>query len=1163
MRNTKLKMQASLNPVENMFRSFLLFTLITAGSVAQAQIGTYNFTGVASPCTENLAVNSQPSGAVFSSFSRSNVTDSCSGTAFRSFNCNTGAGYDPAEYVYFSLDAASGYNLSFTTADMLQFKARVNADNGALDKIKVEYSLDGAAFVFMTEYDLDAVPMASQPLKVFSFPANITSVTGGIIEFRISVYSVLNSATLFIIDDAQLFGTINCTNLTYSSATTSQVLASWPQGSIDSPVIGIEVTTSGACGSLSLTGFDLATTGSTNPATDLSAAKIYYTGTSPYFSTTTLFGSVSSPNGAFSISGSQSLTTATTYYFWLAYDIKSGAGCGDLLDATCNVIYAGGANVPLVIAPPGVTDVLPTMTYQSSLVTQVNNAADVSPGSTGNLSIGIQVTTLSSCNPISASSFSFNTTGDAGSTNPSGDILNAKLWYTGTSGAFATTAQIGSQVISPNGYFKINGFSQVLAEGTNYFWLTYDAAPGATQGNKLDARCDTVIIAGSPKLPSTSNPTGSRSIGPVAGTYIVNSNNDVNDGTCNTAHCSFREAIRASNSDGISPSTILFDIPGASPHTITLTGDWYSCYGVVSEYISSSVIIDGTSQPGYSGVPIIEINANGYFSPLNITNTGCNPLSTDGTTIKALILNRNIGCGLYAQSGNNFLIDNCYIGTDATGTSDLSGTNTGGIFIAGTSNSTISNCVISGNNGTGIMGGNNNINLTIVGNKIGTNAAGTAAIPNSGYGIALGSASATSGFKIGGTSAASRNIISGNTLTGVFISGTNTGGSIKGNYIGTDVTGTAAIGNGGHGVHITSWTSFSDVTGHSVGGYGTGAANIIANNTGSGIAIERVAAHNCYQNLISRNLIYNNGSPTNKPIKLNLTAGQEGNSNYTKPTVTSVSSTSVSGTALISQVGDTIEVFASNGADVDCKNLHKFLGKTVVTAGGAWTLSGITGLNSGDEVKATVRNNTNNNTSECSVCFTAVLPVEMLSFTVELIENLPVGKEGDQVLCKWTTTAEINNDFFIVERSKNLQEWEYVGTVKGAGNTTQQTDYSLLDEQPYSGTSYYRLKQVDFNSDYEYFGPVPVHIDGVEIITIYPTPAGDHISYSLISSVEGNFTLTVLDILGRKVIQTTEMIHRGENKFPLSLNSIAEGYYLLRLEEINGNTRTQKQFVVR
>ena len=184
------------------------------------------------------------------------------------------------------------------------------------------------------------------------------------------------------------------------------------------------------------------------------------------------------------------------------------------------------------------------------------------------------------------------------------------------------------------------------------------------------------------------------------------------------------------------------------------------------------------------------------------------------------------------------------------------------------------------------------------------------------------------------------------------------------------------------------------------------------------------------------------------------------------------------------------------------------------------------------------------------------LPVDLLTFRAEPTEN-------KYVTTTWNTTSETNNDYFLVERSYDLQNWEYAGKLKGAGNASVQHTYSLLDKQPYQGTSYYRLKQVDFNGDNEYYGPVPVRLDGMEILSIYPAPATDHISYSVVSSSESYVTLIIVDIQGRRVMNKIVLIHQGENKFSVPLNGMSEGYYLLRLEEVNGNSKTQKQFVVR
>lgn len=148
------------------------------------------------------------------------------------------------------------------------------------------------------------------------------------------------------------------------------------------------------------------------------------------------------------------------------------------------------------------------MSYVSCTTTQTNTNS-VAPGETNREIIGIEIVTTGTNNPLSATSFTFST---AGSTAPLTDIQNARLWYTGNSNTFAATTQVGSAVASPNGAFTINGFTQGLAGGTNYFWLTYDIRPGATINDFADASCTSLTAGGSARTPSTTAPAGNRQI---------------------------------------------------------------------------------------------------------------------------------------------------------------------------------------------------------------------------------------------------------------------------------------------------------------------------------------------------------------------------------------------------------------------------------------------------------------------------------------------------------------------------------------------------------------------------------------------------------------------------------------------------------------------------
>jgi hypothetical protein len=146
--------------------------------------------------------------------------------------------------------------------------------------------------------------------------------------------------------------------------------------------------------------------------------------------------------------------------------------------------------------------------------------------------IGIQIVTSGNVNAIGVNSFTLNASG----TTNLADISNAKLFYTGNSGVFAATSQFGLTVATiTSSDFTITG-SQVLSEYTNYFWLTYDIAAGATIGNLADASCLNVSIGTQTFVPTISSPTGGTQIGTIANMAYVNSfavqiTDEVNVGT--------------------------------------------------------------------------------------------------------------------------------------------------------------------------------------------------------------------------------------------------------------------------------------------------------------------------------------------------------------------------------------------------------------------------------------------------------------------------------------------------------------------------------------------------------------------------------------------------------------------------------------------------------
>lgn len=304
--------------------------------------------------------------------------------------------------------------------------------------------------------------------------------------------------------------------------------------------------------------------------------------------------------------------------------------------------------------------------------------------------------------------------------------------------------------------------------------------------------------------------------------FVVDRNDDANVGACTAApnDCTLRGAINSANVLA-GADTISFAI-GSGVQSIAVGAGGLPA-------ISDPVTIDGTTQPGFTNTPLIELNGNGAdISGLHF--------SAASSTVRALVINRFGRNGIRLTGGGN-RIHGCFIGTDVTGTAALgngtgvaidnaSGNLVGSVF-AGTGN------VISGNNGVGVDISGPSASANVVqGNLIGTDLTGTAALGNGGVGVFDAGRDDTT---IGGTVAGARNVISGNGGDGVHIlrDGFGSGGNtmVQGNFIGTDVTGTVRLGNAGAGVSVNAADN------NTIGGTTAAARNLISGNVLAGVVL--------------------------------------------------------------------------------------------------------------------------------------------------------------------------------------------------------------------------------------------------------------------------------------------------------------------------------------
>ncbi|MEI2751790.1 MAG: cadherin-like domain-containing protein [Nitrospira sp.] len=434
---------------------------------------------------------------------------------------------------------------------------------------------------------------------------------------------------------------------------------------------------------------------------------------------------------------------------------------------------------------------------------------------------------------------------------------------------------------------------------------------------------------------------------------------------------SLREAIiAANNTPGL--NVIGFGIAGTGTHTILVTA--------ALPTITDAVVIDATTDDSVAANgnrPAIALDGGHSVAGSGLVLSA----SADGSTIRGLIIRgfNSHGIQIEAGSSGNTIAGN-YIGS-----LDFNGANAGagaqnlgeGIAVFGDNNiiggvTAADRNIISGNAYAGIsVSGEAADGNQILGNYIGLDAAGTGAIGNRSGIWVSGGADAT---LIGGTTAAHRNVIAVTVNEGIGIVDTGTNDTIvQGNYIGTDATGTAAMGTG------RSAVTAAGGTGTVIGGDTVGAGNVIANSAADGVRVYNTGTSAS----ILGNAIYNNAQEgidvRNDGVSLNDGALLAGEPNlmmdfpvFTESSV-SGSTLTVAGYIGVNPLGDTdfagarVEMFLSSN-DGAYGEGQVFLGFLTADANGRFsgTLTLTTAVQVGDHLTATATSTTNQTSEFCA-----------------------------------------------------------------------------------------------------------------------------------------------------------------------------------------------------
>jgi|GEM_PF-6558953 len=670
--------------------------------------------------------------------------------------------------------------------------------------------------------------------------------------------------------------------------------------------------------------------------------------------------------------------------------------------------------------------------------------------------------------------------------------------------------------------------------------------------------------------------------------------------------------------------------------TITIGGILAGEDNTISGNGSDGIRFEGTTNATVQG-NFIGTNATGTGAIGNGENgiagyTGSNNNLIGGTVAAARnIISGNNVDGIhydgFTTACNDLLIKNNYIGTNAAGTGAAAtfGNGQGGIVVT-------NNClrliiggttaaernIISGNgrlwggagNGTGVFI-YSCVSAQVIGNYIGLAADGTTAMGNAENGIVI---YRSDNVTIGGNSAILRNLISSNGRQGIVL---NTdyplqiaGTIIIGNYIGTDVSGTLARGNGQSGI-IALWSNNAFF-----GRANAGEGNIISNNAEEGIHFIGGNGNTVYNNLIgvaangttamgnkiggifiqgvgggtygsnntvgglaalqANTIAYSSNTGANpdlgngfgigvahndqgiqnrfigNKVFCNVGLGIDldfagafggtnngvGNGGKSSPALTSVAPTVTSGTGV---AGETIHVY-NNVTCVSCQG-EVYLGSTVVTGGGTWSLTHVSvatpANNSATATSAAL------GTSQFSCYIT--LPVELIYFNAKA--------QGSAALLSWSTAWEKDNKGFFLERSADGIQFETIGSVKGNGSTTNISTYQYIDEQPLDGISYYRLKQLDINGAFTYSEIRSVSFYGNQTVQIFPNPAKDFLTVNF--DLDEKCEIRIYKVLGVEIQNVR--IEKNYSTYTIDLANLASGSYIVELN--SASVKTTKQFL--
>lgn len=733
-----------------------------------------------------------------------------------------------------------------------------------------------------------------------------------------------------------------------------------------------------------------------------------------------------------------------------------------------------------------------TMTYVSCAATQASTA-DTYQGYNNQEILCLPIVISGGCTPFDLTQIAINMTG----TTSIADVTNIDVYYTGTTPSFAASVLFGS-VVPGAGTLLING-TQTLQNGTNYFWIVYDLSSTAVIGDVLDAQCTqiTMTLPGGTQTPTVSDPAGSRPIVVAPASFSkwiemgwARSVIESSDGNIVWAGLT-NNTYSSGNSDAYIVKT----------NTDLSVIEWTSVIGTASssDYIEDIVeTSDGFVAVGYS-------NMAGGPAGNNIMVTKVSLTGVHQWTRLIGTASNDYGYGITKTTDGNIAISG-YEGSSSDGYFAKINNSTGVIMAEKTINSTgtlyLYDIIQTSDGGFLIVGKANGGDFYMVKLK-------------SDYTLDWGrrwDGGNTDELKFVTENAANDYTVAGTTYS--YGAGSSDGYAMRFTWNGSSpvVSWVEAIGS-------ASKNTFNDGFKTTDGYIFTGITTRLGDALNDEAFISKIS-------LNGSNVFMKSVGTTN--------AGDDEEGYGISPL--SDGSILVAGLHNSGGIANFYMVKMSGGG-FSCATVQDNGGITTLVAP-SFTTDGSVSSPFGFSYGTPSPTFNTGGVIASDGCL--ILPVEMLYFKGV---HTPEGN-----LLSWATASETNNNFFTIECSQDLQNWNNVGFIAGAGNSSVVNQYSFTDAEEYTGIVYYRIRQTDYDGQNSYSDIIHIDSDGqgfsIDDIHICPNPSAGVFSV-LFSAPVTDCRIEVCNMAGQTLMK--DFISESENKSEIDIRNLSDGVYLLKV----------------